>query len=126
MPDDARQRLAAQPLGGGSTHQHQRGGTVVDRGARCRRDGAVFLEGGLELRDFVELDFARPLILADDALAGAVLDRDRRDLGGKRPTDGGLLRALTEAVAKASCCSRVNWYWATQSSPNVPIERPAS
>ncbi|MNH39852.1 hypothetical protein D3C79_1010800 [compost metagenome] len=32
----------------------------------------------------------------------------------------------TLAVANASCCSRVNWYLAAQSSPNVPMERPAS
>ena len=32
----------------------------------------------------------------------------------------------TLAMANASCCSRVKLYLAAQSSPKVPMERPAS
>ena len=44
----------------------------------------------------------------------------------KAPLSVAALARCTLAVAKASCCSRVNWYLAAQSSPNVPMLRPGS
>ena len=41
-----------------------------------------------------------------------------------RPVSVAFLARSTLAMAKASCCSRVNLYLAAQSSPKVPIERP--
>jgi hypothetical protein len=40
--------------------------------------------------------------------------------------DGGLGALDAGVMAKASCSARVNWYLAAQSSPKVPMERPAS
>src|SRR2546427_1492251 len=65
MGNDARQRLAAQLLGRGLAHQHQGGGAVVDAGARCSRDRAVLLEGGLEAGDLVQLGLGRAFVDAD-------------------------------------------------------------
>jgi hypothetical protein len=43
----------------------------------------------------------------------------------KAPVSVAFLARCTDAVAKASCASRVNLYLAAQSSPKVPMERPA-
>jgi hypothetical protein len=42
----------------------------------------------------------------------------------KAPDSVAALARCTLAMAKASCCSRVNLYLAAQSSPKVPMERP--
>ena len=57
--------------------------------------------------------------------AGTLLDElIGKDLSaGQRDYVAALARS-TLAMAKASCCSRVNLYLAAQSSPKVPIERP--
>ncbi|EWS57369.1 hypothetical protein Y695_04841 [Hydrogenophaga sp. T4] len=44
----------------------------------------------------------------------------------KAPLSVAALARVTEAMAKASCCSRVKLYLAAQSSPKVPMLRPAS
>ncbi len=94
MADDARQRLDAKFGGARCAHQHQRGGAVVDAGAAGGGNRAVLLEGGFERRDLVQLDLARTFVNADDGVAGAALDRDRRDLYGKGARLGSGLRAL--------------------------------
>ena len=86
MGHDAGQWLAAELYGRAGAHHHQGGRAVVDTGAAGGGDGAVFLEGRLERRDFVELDAARALVGGYQHLAAATFDRHRGDLGGKCAT----------------------------------------
>ena len=82
--DDFGQWLAAELLSRAGAHHHQGGCAVVDGGAGGCGDRAVFFEGGLERRDFVELCFERAFVHAHHRLACAGFDGDGRDFGVKR------------------------------------------
>ena len=94
------------------------------------------LEAAVMVPSFLKAGF-KLLILSSLALAGpsstlTVTSPLRVEMvtgvisAAKAPLLAACWARVTLAMAKASCCSRVNWYLAAQSSPKVPMERPGS
>ena len=88
-----RHRLAAGQKGDG--------GAVVDGRGVARRDGALLLEGGAQLRELLEVDPGRLLVLADDHLPLARLLHHRDDLVVEDPVPQRRLRLLVGGDGKA-------------------------
>src|SRR5579863_9346121 len=81
VTDDARQRRAFLLLCLARAHQHQRRGAIGDGGGGGSRDRAtLFLEGRLQGRDLLDIAAARLLVVVDEVVALAALDRDRHGL----------------------------------------------
>ena len=77
--DDPGDRGLALGLGDAFARQHHGGGPVGDRGGGRGGDRAILGEGGLQRRDLVGAALGRCLVGVDHGVAGAGLDRDRRD-----------------------------------------------
>ena len=58
---------------------------------------------------------ALPALIATGAISHA-----------KEPSLLAFCARVSEVIANASCASRVNWYFAAQSSAKMPISRPLS
>ena len=92
---DARQRTEAPRLHAALRRQHQRGATVVDVGGVARRDGAVLLEGGPQLRERIEARGLRVLVGVEaHGIAALRLDLEGHDLLAELPGRLGLQRLL--------------------------------
>src|SRR4029079_1385770 len=104
---DASKRLQAPLLGFLRRHQYDGGGAIVDARGVARRDGALLVEGWPQLRRILDLRaFADVLVLRDDGLPFARLDRDRNDLvlefAGLLGRFGLVLRGSRELVLSLS------------------------
>ena len=91
-PDD-RQRSDALLLRLRTPHQNQCRGAIGNRAGGRGSHRAVLAERRLQCRDLFDVDRERRLVLADGAIALAILDGDRRDLLFERTVVGRLLRA---------------------------------
>lgn len=61
--------------------KHKRGRSIVQVGRIRSRDRPILLEDGLEARNLLRLDLLVLLVLLDDNLTRAALERHGRDLG---------------------------------------------
>lgn len=85
-----------------------------------------FLKAGFRLEIFSSFTLPGPSSTDTTVSPARVLTVTGTISAANAPDSVAALARCTLAVANASCCSRVNWYLAAQSSPKVPMDRPAS
>ena len=85
-----------------------------------------FLKAGLSVGILSSLMRPGPSSMATSASPPRLLTVTGVISAAKAPLWTAAWARCTLALAKASCCARLNWYLAAQSSPKVPMERPLS